>query len=254
MYKSWSDYMIYIQSEDSVYPMSDWGMSAWLGFRETTDYIRLFTDIQKVPKAKDIILVASVENTNSYLKSMGITIRPMNLPADLLGAANWKFYQRNYEYMTLGEFFEDTKVPIFVKPAAVGKQFVAGVITKQINKKFFLNDLPLDTEVLVSDIIDIVSEYRCYVLEGKLQGIYNYSGDFRIFPDVKTIDAMIAEMNWEANVNPVAYALDVAVIRNGDTVLVECNDATSLGNYGLPNNIYARMLAKRWREILRRKY
>lgn len=48
------------------------------------------------------------------------------------------------------------------------------------------------------------------------------------------------------------WALDVGQVATGETALVECNDAWSLGYYrdgNLPAAQYAEMLVQRWREL-----
>ena len=48
---------------------------------------------------------------------------------------------------------------------------------------------------------------------------------------------------------PCCYVLDVGILYNGNTTLVEFNDFYSIGNYGLFPEIYAEMLVQRWTEL-----
>jgi hypothetical protein len=53
--------------------------------------------------------------------------------------------------------------------------------------------------------------------------------------------------------SPVAYALDFGLTKKNNIyqdILVEVNDGTSLGNYGLDSIHYAEMLVARWFEIV----
>jgi len=80
-------------------------------------------------------------------------------------------------------------------------------------------------------------------------GIYWYLGDFRVFPDMKIIDEAIAE--YTKNGAPAGYSIDFGVTDNGKTLLVECNDGWSLGNYGLEPSKYCRLLGRRWHEMMK---
>lgn len=62
-------------------------------------------------------------------------------------------------------------------------------------------------DFLISEIIDIKSEWRGFVLNGNLLDLRCYSGEFSAFPNVNTIYDMIKDYT-EA---PKAYTIDVAV-------------------------------------------
>ena len=44
---------------------------------------------------------------------------------------------------------------------------------------------------LVSELVNIESEWRAFVYNGELIGLQNYLGDFTLFPDVDLIKQMI---------------------------------------------------------------
>ena len=44
--------------------------------------------------------------------------------------------------------------------------------------KIKLGSIPDDTKILVSEVVDMESEYRCFIHKGKLVGSKNYTGDF----------------------------------------------------------------------------
>lgn len=79
-----------------------------------------------------------------------------------------------------------------------------------------------------SKVVDIDSEWRCFVYQGKLVGLQNYSGDFTMFPNVSHIEMMIKDYRSA----PVAYTLDVGVFNYGDTFVIECHPMVSVGLYG----------------------
>ena len=118
------------------FPIADWAVSAYLGFREKQANIIFFEDIEEVPTSKYNIVVAYIEDTNKYFERLGLPPKmALNIPNELE-----KYTGRKIRYMTMKEFKEDSEIPIFVKPARKGKEFVAGVLTKQSSKELFFKD------------------------------------------------------------------------------------------------------------------
>jgi hypothetical protein len=103
-------------------------------------------------------------------------------------------------------------------------------------------------------VVNIVSEYRCFVHKNELVGIKHYSGDFNKFPDIFTIECMIQKYYDES---PVSYTLDVGLIQVGkglyETILIEINDFWAIGGYGLDGRTYVRMLIDRFQQIKNKK-
>lgn len=114
------NYKIYIQSMNN-FPIADWAVSAYMGFREKQSNIIFFEDIEEVPTSKYNIVVAYIEDTNKYLERMGLSPKmALNIPTELE-----KYTGREIKYMTMKEFKEDPILPIFVKPARKSKEFQA---------------------------------------------------------------------------------------------------------------------------------
>lgn len=227
--------------------MTDWALWAYLGFKEKGANIVLFEDIMEVPALKNMVLVADIDFTHAHLKRLGIEPpKALNIPEELM-----PYTGRNVRYMTMGEFKQDTKLPVFIKGNNKAKEysdiFSAGVITKESSRRDFFNGVPDAFPVLVSDYMDIVSEWRGYVIDGQLKGIKHYLGDIRVFPDMKVVDAAIADYRTQ----PAGYSIDFGITADGKTILVECNDGYSLGNYGLEPSLYSTLLAKRWLQIMK---
>jgi len=72
------------------------------------------------------------------------------------------------------------------------------------------------------------------------------SGDYRFYPDYRVIEAAM----FAYKSAPVAYTLDFGVTEDKETRLIEANDAFSLGAYGLPSVVYARMVEARWDQMV----
>lgn len=227
------------------FPIDDWAVSAYIGFKEKQANIIFFEEIEEVPSSPYNIVVAYIEDTNKYFERMGLPPKlALNIPKEIE-----KYAGREIRYMTMGEFKKDTQIPVFVKPARRSKEFVSGVLTKQKNKEFFFNSHPDDTPVLVSEVVDFVSEYRGYVIDGVLKGIKHYIGDFRVFPDMNVVDSAINDYITQ----PAGYSIDFGITSDGRTLLIECNDGWSLGNYGLDHVTYSNLLAKRWIQLMSKK-
>jgi len=234
-------YKVYIQALNG-FPIADWAVSAYMGFREKQTDIIFFEDIEEVPVSPYNIVVAFIEDTNKYFEKIGLlSKRNINIPSTL-----YHFADRDLYYTNMKEFRKYPQFPSFVKPV-FAKKFVAGVIKTQEQLDLFLKDVPDNEEIMVSDVVEFISEYRGYVINGELKGIYHYLGDFRIFPDMSVVDRMVAFYK----ATPVGYALDVGITKDGKTLLVECNDGWSLGNYGLNHVTYSTLLGQRWIELMK---
>lgn len=191
--------------------------------------------------SKDVI-IGSVGATNAFFKACDIE------PPTYLGYPMEisSFLGRDIFKTTVGEL-TDENYPCFIKPSEGIKLFTGEVIEsyKQIDwlKKYY--DVTDDVPILVSGLVDFVSEYRCFVHEEELKGIQYYDGDFRVFPDVAVIEEIISGY-YSGN---VAYTLDVGITSDGRTLLVEVNDMWAIGSYGMDAKTYALMCVRRMREI-----
>lgn len=155
---------------------------------------------------------------------------------------------RNSKTMSLGEARElilNGEV-LFIKPKEI-KLFTGSVIDKMFLST--LNPYPDDTVVLVYKPFDspIISEWRCYVYMNKIVDARNYSGDFKTSINWNIVDNKVKNYNNF----PIAYTVDIAVLENGDNVVVEFNDMWAIGNYGMDNTLYSRLLKDRYFEIIR---
>jgi hypothetical protein len=182
----------------------------------------------------DMIPIGSVEFVDTYLKTFhDFELLPINIPDELFKE---KYLKRNVIY---GRKENINKV-CFVKSAEHIKLF-ADVISPE-----YLNLVP-NGKLLISDIVDIDSEYRCFVFENELVGIKHYFGDFKILPDINTINDMIADYKSA----PIAYTLDVGITKMG-TVIIECHNFVSVGLYGFADyKILPQMFYRSFNEIIK---
>lgn len=154
------------------------------------------------------------------------------------------FLKRRVEVKKLGEIPQGT----FFKPLEhEHKLFNPMIMADTVPAGIVTGSLPPDHLVYASDPIEIISEFRCYVLRREVQAIHCYKGDCTVFPDRSEILSMVTRFES----SPVAYGLDVGVTSKGETVLIEVNDFCCLGNYGIRPAAYAYCIATRWEQLWR---
>ena len=101
-------------------------------------------------------------------------------------------------------------------------------------------------EYLISELIDIESEWRSFIFNKKLIGLQNYSGDFTMFPNVELINEMIKDYS-----NNGAYTLDVGINDKG-TFVIECHDFFSCGLYGFSDyKMLPLMFINTWNKLIK---
>ena len=191
-------------------------------------------------------VVGSVQSIRGYFKAHDMPLpAPLNIPKELESFGPMGRGQRR---MTYAEFLLDPQLPVFVKPADDAKLFSGGEITQHDTKVLALDMCKPDTVLLVADPVEFISEYRVFVGPNRrIEGMKHYLGDPFVSPNKWLVEQMIHAYE---NVAPVAYALDVGVLRDGSTVVVECNDFWSLGSYGFDPVRYSELYAMRWMQMV----
>lgn len=136
---------------------------------------------------------------------------------------------------------------IFIKPVKI--KLFTGFVLDQYSYNC-INILPEDTEVMVYEPFkeSILSEWRLYILNNKIVDARNYSGDFKIMPDWIYAQQVLEE---NRNIFPIAYTIDIGILKSGKNEVIEFNDMYAIGNYGIPNDLYLRLLKERYFEIIR---
>jgi len=189
---------------------------------------------------KDCIPVGSLEFIFEYTKLFynkeRKDYRPINIPYILMEDEYLKrcCYYTNIKTLRYDENCEDT---LFIKSASEYKKFAEIMKEKDICK------LP-DDYYLISEVVDIKSEWRCFVFNNELVGVQNYGGNFTLFPDIELVKYMIRYYKY--NGAPGAYTLDIAINDKG-TFLIEIHPYVSCGNYGFSDyRIIPQMFVTAW--------
>ena len=155
---------------------------------------------------------------------------------------------RSHFNLTLGQVRKDIEQNMtwFVKP------FQLKLFSGLIVDKYSISSLnEFDDNLVVMAYIplpEILSEWRVYIHYNQMIDSKNYSGDFKISPDYDWVESRIKLYKDKM---PCAYTLDVGVLKDNTNTIIEFNDFWAIGNYGIPNDLYVRMLRDRYFEIIR---
>ena len=195
---------------------------------------------------------------NKYIKENGSKeIKPLNVPETLFKYAGRKIENVELTDSNRCEIYDyiDNNYRtdyIFVKSNDMIKNPINGSYSSidLYNKELFLNG-----SYQISEHIDIVSEYRCFIYNDKIVGIQYYSGDFEYFPDVSKIYDFIDEYSYDYGKGsaPQAYTLDILVDGDGFTYVMECHEFFSCGLYGFNDyNVLPYMFVRTFNNIRKR--
>ena len=125
-------------------------------------------------------------------------------------------------------FWLVSQAPRFVKPQGDAKLFT-GFLAADADALWSMTAHLLETtRVWVVRPARFVSEFRCVILDGKVQHVGPYKGDPLVPWQPDGIREMIAA--WPDA--PRAWTLDVGVLEDGRQVLVEVNGGIAYGLYG----------------------
>lgn len=232
--KDWLDDFVFM----SQFPLRDMGyelkpVDTTFGFTLTN------------PNINEDIFIGSVDATEQFFAECDVeTPKYIGYPESLI--SNPSIMRRGVSKVMVKDLSQ-YDYPYFVKPSTQVKLFTGDVIENDSQMKIFRDyyDVVDETELYKCDVVDFLSEYRCFVHRGVLKGLEHYRGDFKLFPSIPTIEYMISEFTDA----PVAYSLDVGLTPDGETLLVEVNDMWALGSYGFDAEIYTKMVIDRFKEI-----
>lgn len=156
------------------------------------------------------------------------------------------------------------KLPIFMKPRGTAhvKAFPGHVI-KDKSDLWITESIKVheDTPVWISTVVNIKTEYRCYILKNKICGgkAVCYAGNEEEYPiDMDLVNEVVQAMAEDTEEGVSAYAVDFFVNDQRETYLLEVNDGFSLGLYPTAENDllarqYVEMMMTRWAEMVKKR-
>lgn len=180
---------------------------------------------------KEAIPVGDIKFVKEYLNIVHeiCDIIPIEVPEEL--RVN-KYLKRRYAVLEREEI--PKKGDYFLKTAFKLKDFTYVGEISNLFEYENSGDFLKEGLYVLSERVNILSEYRCFVLNDIIKGIQFYSGDCTIMPtpdDVALIKEMV--MKYSKNPNrPKAYTLDVGIIKDKGVAVLECHTHSSVGLYG----------------------
>jgi hypothetical protein len=223
-------------------------------------------------KEKEYIPIGSVEFVCNFINyHYGFSPKPINVPKELFKFAGREIYNKPH----IGSYFKD--VDYFVKSNDKFKDKVNGIHNKKTNpdgiKKICAmgSDMSEPPSYQFSEIIkNIVSEWRCFVYEDKLTGMYCYNGINYLNSHVPRYHSQIVPMLGALKGKYPCYTLDVAVKHKKtedhvgctgfsspqyETVPIEVHELFSCGLYGFADyKILPQMFIRAYKNIIERGY
>jgi hypothetical protein len=223
--------------------------AAWRGFTERGFETGFFEwpDLRDggVAVEPSTLVVGGAGAVTHALRRLGLATPTIDdLPEPLAAFRGRRVWQS-----TLGEIRAACHAhgpPVFVKPLRDTKAFPARVVAG-LRDVLSLANLPDEMPVLASEPVAFASEWRFFVLRGRVVGAGAYAGQPLSFPDAVVVhDALAA---WAGSA-PVGYGIDFGVASDGRTLLVEVNEGYALGALGLAPTLYSEILEARWRQLM----
>ena len=198
-----------------------------------------FSEIKQL--TSDDTVVDYITETRALLKMMGLNVPVYDYPIELK-----EFYGRKIYAGVLGEI---VNIPDnwgkFIKPKAGSKIFTGKVVNGTCD--LIGIGLPFDYPIWISEVVEFIAEWRCFVLDGRGLDVWPYTGDYHTQFNPSVIDEAIS--CWKDA--PIAYGLDIGVTSDGRTLVVEVNDGYALGNYGLSPLKSINFHKARWKEMVK---
>ncbi|MFF2479730.1 ATP-grasp domain-containing protein [Paenibacillus sp. NPDC058071] len=216
---------------------------AYEGFNSLGWEIVKFYDSNEINENNpEDIVVGGIGNVRKRLELLGIerSQGEIDYPNSLSN-----YFGRKIWTTTIQQLFENKQDwNVFVKPKDITKKF-AGKVVKEYKDFIGLIEQNEDTNIWCSEIVDFVTEWRCFIRYGEILDIRHYKGAWDSKLDLSVIENAVKDF-IDA---PVAYGLDFGIDREGNMKLVEINDGHSLGSYGINSVNYAKFLSARWSEL-----
>lgn len=251
--------MVYIKCNKDNVPHNYNFANAYYGFREMGAEIQFYKEIKDIYDVvtEDDIVIDYIDQIQWIFDKFGCDYTFPNYPLCLE-----KYMHRKVWHDSINNFASNESKwssGYFIKP--VREKAFTGKIVRSIGDLIGCGSCYENYEILVSEPLNILAEYRGFIYYDKLIDIRPY-GSLQRTEDyiyhtysVSTLKDMVRDLqNWQNK--PNAFSMDIAVAEidgKEETVLVECNDCYALGCYGLQSIMYAKMISARWSQLMHRK-
>ena len=125
---------------------------------------------------REDVVVGGLGVVRARLRALGVDASEIDYPEELRPFLGRRLWKTTIDHVST----EVGAWPLFVKPVE-GKRFTGCVVASTrdlIGKGCCGEDFP----VICSEVVDFVSEYRCFVKYGKILDVRHYRGDWSTAP------------------------------------------------------------------------
>ena len=221
------------------------------GFREMGAEIKKYHAIDEIydDVTQEDIVLDYIEQTQTIMHKFGVKPICEDYPEKLRPFMGRKIWTDRINSINS----HPEKWGIFVKP--VKDKAFTGLVVNGPKDLIGCGSCYEDYEVICSEIMNIKREWRGFIIYDELADIRPYKGDYHYHYDAEVVDNAVEAFRTISN-RPMGCSLDFAVIEKDgkeQTIFLEMNDGYALGNYGLQNILYAKLISARWSQLLGRK-
>ena len=231
---------VFYQCSKDGHPYNNNVFCAYQGFKEMGFELIPFSSQEdlEITELEDIV-VGGIGRVRARLEQLGHPVEEINYPEEIMNYMGRKIWRS-----TINEVNANPDLwPVFVKPVE-GKKFV-GVVVNSAKDLIGCGSCYDNADVICSEVLEIVAEWRAFVRYGKILDVRQYNGPWKDFYDPEVIEKCV-----ESYISaPAGCSVDFGKTKDGKTVLIEVNDGYSLGCYGLNHLKYAKLLSARWAEM-----
>ena len=176
-------------------------------------------------EVEGLIPVGTIPFIEAWLKKChGINrINPIEIPKFL---RTEEFLKREYSIVP---YYRIPRGVYFVKDVTALKEFAFEGDTEELFTGRIAGTIDRSHMFQVSEPVDILSEYRVYVIDGQIENVCNYNGSPLIFPDMELVSKANSIYMTKPDY-PGSLTIDVMVTERG-TSLIETHPFVSVGLY-----------------------
>ena len=180
--------------------------------------------------AGKVVLYTSTLDAAAYVERYDLALIEPTL--DLLARVSMSLLLRRVEYATWGDLGRVSQ-PLFIKPAdPLNKEFDAGVYRERGQIR---GSVMPQTPVLVSEVVEWTAEYRCFVLDCRIETVSPYMMAGRPLAYQRErcavpgpVEAVCKRLFDEVELPP-AFVVDVGLIEDRGWAIVEFNPCWCAG-------------------------
>lgn len=176
-------------------------------------------------EVRGLFPVGAIPFVETWLKKCHgiVRINPIEIPEFL---RTEEFLKREYSIVP---YYQIPRGVYFVKDVTVLKEFAFEGDTEELFTGRTAGTIDQTHMFQVSELIDILSEYRVYIIDGQIENVCNYNGSPLIFPDMELVSKANSIYMTKPDY-PRSLTIDVMVTERG-TSLIEIHPFISVGLY-----------------------